>query len=478
MLVMYNNGEKEKQLEVSDFYYEIAIEMSKEKIRSDSKIVTVTVADGSQAVYKLTLRSGTIFICELSNTLSQPYIREIKPVFLTCVNPEKNAYKFYRLEPVGDKIKASYGRMGVKKGELFGERSFIYPKSMFWIIYFEKIAKGYIDRTELYISQDEKKEEGIGERKHNPGKPDLSSASAQLFLKLKNLAKCAVRQANVQVPITQPIIDNSKALLDSMRKAASTKEFNGYLLSLISILQRPVKTGDGTGVLNLMAICHNNFASIIERESNLIQAMEGSLSGDKQANNGNFADYDIEVYKANGLQTKEVFRHLSDDLGRKVKRIYRVISKVQQEKFNAYLKNNHITRIQQFWHGSRNENWMSIILNSLKLNPDAVITGKMFGKGIYFAPSSMKSWNYTSFRGTYWAKGNSDIAFMGLYAAAYGKPYDVDTWSTNTAYNKQLLISENCNCLHAHAGSSLKNDEIIFYDEDSIVLNYIVEFYS
>ena len=71
---------------------------------------------------------------------------------------------------------------------------------------------------------------------------------------------------------------------------------------------------------------------------------------------------------------------------------------------------------------SRNQNWTSIIINSLKLNPDAIITGKMFGNGVYFAPSSMKNWNYTSYRGTSWANGDADVAFMGLYATAYGTP--------------------------------------------------------
>ena len=118
---------------------------------------------------------------------------------------------------------------------------------------------------------------------------------------------------------------------------------------------------------------------------------------------------------------------------------------------------------------------MSIIQNSLKLNPDAIITGKMFGHGIYFAPSSMKSWNYTSYRGTSWANGNSDCAFMGLYAVAYGTPYETSTWSRATDY-KQEVKKAGANCLHAHAGSALMNDEIVFYNEAAVVLNYIVEF--
>lgn len=155
--------------------------------------------------------------------------------------------------------------------------------------------------------------------------------------------------------------------------------------------------------------------------------------------------------------------------------VHRVIPQEQQKKFDAYLKEHKIKKVMQLWHGSRNQNWMSIILNSLQLNPDAIITGKMFGSGIYFAPSSMKSWNYTSYRGTSWAGGNSDTAFMGLYAVAYGTPLDTDSWSASIDY-KQKTVGGGYDCLHAHKGSALLNDEIIFYDEAAMVLNYIVEF--
>lgn len=163
----------------------------------------------------------------------------------------------------------------------------------------------------------------------------------------------------------------------------------------------------------------------------------------------------------------------SDRLKGKVHQVYRVINQKHKKRFNDYLKKEDIHQVKQLWHGSRNENWFSILENGLQLNPNAIITGKMFGKGIYFAPSSNKSWNYTSYRGTSWASGNSDTAFMGLYATAYGTPHDV-TMSESFSQNK--LKNLHCNCVHAHAGSQLLNDEIIFYNESAMLLNYIVEF--
>ena len=36
-------------------------------------------------------------------------------------------------------------------------------------------------------------------------------------------------------------------------------------------------------------------------------------------------------------------------------------------------------------------------------------------------------------------------------------------------------VAPNTNCLHAHAGASIVNDEIIFYDEAAVNMKYLVE---
>ena len=167
-------------------------------------------------------------------------------------------------------------------------------------------------------------------------------------------------------------------------------------------------------------------------------------------------------------------KHLNTELQDRVANVYGVINPKQKERFDKYLKENNITKIKQFWHGSCNENWLSILNNGLLLHPNAVITGKMFGNGIYFAPSAQKSWNYTSYRNAYYTRGSSDTAFMALYATAYGNPLDC---TCAHSYTKKELDMDNKNCVHAHAGSQLRNDEIIFYDEAAMVINYIVEFH-
>lgn len=61
---------------------------------------------------------------------------------------------------------------------------------------------------------------------------------------------------------------------------------------------------------------------------------------------------------------------------------------------------------------------------------------------------------------------------MGLFAVAYGNHY----LSHPVAMTAKRLDIDHKNCLHAKAGSSLRADEIVFYDERAMVMNYLVEF--
>ena len=476
MNITYYNGEQKREETINNLYRDVATLLAKEPISSPKEIEIVDSMNiDNYLKYRISLRSGTRFIVELDNTMPDEYLpKHIEPVVLTCVNPESNAYKSYKLEQIGNQVRATYGRMGTADGELFGKRTYDYPLSMFWIKYYEKISKGYIDRTDVYLAN-EKNDEYISESSNQS--VQKTNANKELFMKLKAFAVKAMKKAEVRVPITSAILKRSEQIINRMKVVQDIEEFNTNLLELIAILQRPIKTGDGSGVRCLMAKDKTDFPFIIQREDDLLQAMKGSYYGNKTSDVDliSFSDYGIEVYEATEKQRKEVMNKLNDTLKEKVSKIYRVIPIEQKNRFDTYLKQNNIKKVKQFWHGSRNQNWTSIIINSLKLNPDAIITGKMFGNGVYFAPSSMKSWNYTSYRGTSWANGNADIAFMGLYATAYGVPKDVDTWNSRTNY-KKLMEDAKANCLHAHKGVSLRNDEVIFYHEDAMLLNYIVEF--
>lgn len=385
--------------------------------------------------------------------------KDFNECYLTCINPESNNYKSYHMIPTKNGIDVIYGRIGADSTERFGERhiSVPYKLSLYWIRYYEKLSKGYIDNSSVYLKKDKRKQ--IPSQVSTPKTPESCLYETLMVFSKEFLSKNLISSS-----ISEGQIIESKKIFRQLCERKTVRGFNNQLLKLIQISPRKL-----SNVNDALAKKVEDFESIISREEALINSMIALIGGNK--NTLKFRE-DIEIYYATDAQRKEVLGHLNTSLHSKVKNIYRVIPKKQKERFDKYLKENKITKIKQLWHGSKNANWISIIENSL--SPSAGIAhGRMFGNGVYFAPSSMKSWNYTSYHGTYWAKGTEDVAFMGLYATAYGEPLNCNS---SFAYTKKYLKQQNKNCVHAHAGPYLKNDEIIFYDENSVLLNYLVEF--
>lgn len=404
----------------------------------------------------------SMHIVEESNTICLP-CGTYPETYLTCVNPESNNYKYYWMIPGSDGVNVKYGRIGTQKGEMFGEKQVQtpYPSRMFWLLYYEKLSKGYVDQSDIYLNKT------IASKKTNTVK-DERPVSIELYKKLRSYAKKVVEEHLVNSAVTEAQVKKSRDIFKKLCNRKSINGFNKQLLELIAVSPRNARYVD-----SLLAHSKEDFKDIIYREETLISAMEALVGGPVVTDSTSFKGLGISVYEATDEQKEKVIGKLSPTLQGKVKRVYRVINRQHQERFNSYLKKESVKRVKELWHGSRNENWLSIVRNGLQLHPDAVITGKMFGDGIYFAPSSDKSWGYTSGRGTYWAKGKDDVAFMGLYATAYGKPLDVNTAGQ---YSQRIVKNNGKNCVHAHAGTQLRNDEIIFYAEEAMLLNYIVEF--
>ena len=76
MKILYDNGRKTKELEVTNFYKEVADELVKEDISNGSIEVNIQVPDIGEVIYRLSLRSGTMFIVELDNTLPKSFLQD------------------------------------------------------------------------------------------------------------------------------------------------------------------------------------------------------------------------------------------------------------------------------------------------------------------------------------------------------------------------------------------------------------------
>jgi poly [ADP-ribose] polymerase 2/3/4 len=396
-----------------------------------------------------------------------------KVVYLVKVESNANNNKFYRMIENGDSFEAQYGRIGNT-----GYQTKIYPISRWNSTYNSKLKKGYEDKTELVATK-------VVEKGDKQYKEIDSKVIAEIVKRLQSMARKAISD-NYTISsqnVTQKMIDEAQELLNELLSKDKVDEFNEILLELFKTIPRKMSK-----VSLYLADNKKQFGDIIQNEQDLLDVMKGQVVTqdveDEDEGDG-IEKVDKTILEVLGLEFEEVddedIKLIKNQLGEikdKFHRAWKVKNIKTQAKYDKFIEENNIKDTKLLWHGSRNENWWSIINTGLVLRPQAKITGKMFGHGIYFAPKARKSLGYTSLDGSYWVGGSSESAFMALNEVAYGKPYDVYNFDSKFySYNYESLRRDcsDANCLHAHEGRMLRNDEIIVYKEEQLTIKYLVE---
>lgn len=399
---------------------------------------------------------------------------EIKPRYLVMVTASANNNKYYKQIPHGNSWTAEYGRVGSSPQRRE------YPMSQWDSKYNEKIRKGYVDQSDLVedLIQVEKP-------KSSEYRAIENRVIAEIVDRLQRMAKQAISE-NYTISankVTQAMVDEAQNILTSLLGISDVDAFNNTLLKLFTTIPRKMSNVQGH-----LASSTNDFARIIQKEQDLLDVMRGQVvqhqvieeAVDETTKNSN------TILEQLGLEFEECDANdiaiIKTALGScvdKFHKAWRVKNLKTQKRYDEFVKENKITNTKLLFHGSRNENWWSIINSGLVLKPtNAVITGKMFGYGIYYAPKARKSLGYTSLSGSYWARGSSNSGFMALMDVAYGKPYDVHSFDSkyyNFNYDALQRACPGANCLHAHEGSMLRNDEIIVYKEEQCTIHYLIE---
>lgn len=393
-----------------------------------------------------------------------------RPIMLIQVNPNQNANKIYNMYPEGDSFRVEFGRVGAS------QQTRRYPISQWNKKYNEKLAKGYKDVTDL-------SQELITEQTDEPYLPIEDEDIRKIVDRLRAMANEAVKK-NYTVAasaVTRAMIEEAEQILASLKPDMEVAAFNEQLISLFHAIPR--RMGD---VRAYIATKSSDFAAIIERESDLLDVMKGQVYTAPPVVKPDALEVPSQtILEANGLTfapcTEEDVALIKERLGpcaSQFVRAWRVDNHKTSGAFHIWQQVNSHPQTKLLWHGSRNENWWSIINMGLVLKPNAVITGKMFGHGIYFAPSARKSLGYTSLSGSYWAHGSAETSFMALMEVSYGTPYDVYTYGGGLGSMNYERLQDACpgaHCLHAHAGNMLRNDEIIVYKEEQVTIRYLVE---
>ncbi len=129
------------------------------------------------------------------------------------------------------------------------------------------------------------------------------------------------------------------------------------------------------------------------------------------------------------------------------------------------------------WHGTRRANMIGITTKGFLIRPSGVpLAGSMYGNAVYFGFHSSKSINYCDVKGSHWAQGNNNTAYLFLVDAICG--------NSKIATGAYSYTPQNIKPYHsvwAKGGNSgVINDELMLYypsgPNQQHNIRYIVEF--
>ncbi len=388
-----------------------------------------------------------------------------------------NNNKYYQMSEKADgTFEVKYGRVGSNPSVLS------YPISQWDAKYREKVRKGYKDQSALFVEGDaaESGLDGISD-----------PLVRQLLKQLRQHAQRSIRYHyyvhSDQVSVKQ--VQEAQSLLDQLMPKAKIKlnihTFNAQLLELFAIIPRRMKNvkdflvqkaEDAEDLAKIQAL--------LAHEQSTLDVMRSQVEiAEKQKEAGATPQNLLEIM---GLVIKPVeekssialIQQMMEDQRHRFVRAFEVRSLRSEKAFTEHLQNRSKQHTELFWHGSRNENWLSILENGLSLRPSsAVINGKMFGYGLYFADRFQKSLNYTSIRGAYWSGGAASQAFLAIFKVHTGKALKIQKHDASCHdLDEQVLQQKgHFDSVFASRGADLVNNEYIVYNERQCAIQYLVE---
>lgn len=396
----------------------------------------------------------------------------IRPTYLIMVTAENNN-KYYNCFPEGDNFRVEYGRVNSTK------TTTSYPMSKWESQISSKIKKGYKDVTDLKTALvEEIKTDGTKYK-------DIENESVRRIIeKLRSLARDTVKK-NYSVSsssVTEEMVYEAQLVINNLISIKSVNKFNDELLKLFEIIPRKMDN-----VRSYLIKSTDEIDKVISREQDLLDIMRGQIVTKSTATENKAKEIDnsgITILDEMGITMRECTPEEINEIKDCMKessyhfsRAWRVDNISTRKKYEEFIKAHNIKNTKLLFHGSRTENWFSILKTGLKIRPtNAVWIGSMFGFGSYFSPKCQKSIGYTSLGGSYWAGGKDNVAYMALFDTAYGKPYNVYNFDSKYYSMSFDKLPIGCNCLHAHAGNGmLRNDEIVYYKTEQMTIKYLIE---
>jgi poly [ADP-ribose] polymerase 2/3/4 len=402
--------------------------------------------------------------------------RTVKLIMVT----ENNNNKYYEMQESADgqTFTVTYGRVGATAATQ------TYPIREWDKKYREKVNKGYKDQTHLFA-----------ELKEEIKLADISDKEVQRLMNelIRFANKSISNNYNVTADqVTRKQIDEAQRILDDLVTQVQLNmdihSFNRRLLELYQVIPRRMShVNDHLAKESSTQGAIDEVEKKLSEEQATLDVMRGQVEvNEKKKEAFEEKTEQINLLEAMGLQMETVedagiisqIKKLMQDDAPKFRKAYRVVNLKSQKRFDEFLAKKDSQKIELFWHGSRNENWVSILETSLVLRPaNAVITGKMFGYGLYFADKFRKSLNYSSLQGSYWTSGNAQVGYLALFDVHVGKQFHIkhhQSWCYELT-EENLKKRGNYDSLFAEGGADLKNNEYIVYNQAQCTIRYLVE---
>lgn len=388
--------------------------------------------------------------------------RECQLIMVT----ENNNNKFYNMYDDGSIIKIEYGRVGASV------RTCSKPSRDWDKIYREKTGKGYKDITALKTKVEIKGYKEISDSKVKSIVDFLISKSRQ---QIANNYKVSYTQ------VTQAQIDEAQSIIDELAKETKNigvDKFNNLLLKLYTTIPRKMAHVQDFLLKEDYQQAKQRF---VVNEQDLLDNMATQVQQNKitEGNDNNktiLEQIGLMIFPVSDQETIDFVKRKLGKNSNQLKKIYKVVNENTDYNFRTDI--SCITDTSHYlWHGSRTENWWSILSTGLKIRPsNAVYTGSMFGDGLYFADKAQKSIGYTSLNSSYWARGNDSTAFLALYEVRVGTQKVIQSHTSECyKYNKKYLKEQGYDSVFAKAGSSLINNEYVVYSPQQCTIRYLVE---
>lgn len=381
---------------------------------------------------------------------------------LICVTANNNNKYYYMTDLNNGSFKVQYGRVGGNETVL------TYPMRDWDKKYNEKIKKGYIDVTEKIATVKRQSELDIEDK-------DVKD----LIQFLMDCAKQSIKRDYIisADEVTQEQLDTVQELLDKLSTWGDTKTPACLINEKLKIIYTtiPRKMYDTRNFFLNDNYTTQRLIELLQDEQNRLNTLKSQVNIVKDDKNDKITLDSLGFSCEVASQEDRDYILKNTDFRLTNHRVFKISNNSTESVFNP---NKLKTKL--LYHGSRNENFLSILQTGLKIRPKGVqTTGSMFGDGIYAANKARKSIGYTSLRGSYWASGSSNKAYLAIFEFATGKEWKVldgQKWSGwMSRINKQQVNDKGCDSVFAQGGADLRNDEYIVYDSNQVTIRYLIE---